>query len=275
MTTAIRSWRRRKALALALLGAGVASAQTPAPIPPRYSADLLDCARFHESSRSDIRTEMGGRTRDASAVRQGVWQFRARDTTGGIALVGWYDSLTVQHTAAGTTLEPDTDGLIGGRYRGLLVPTGAYRPLARPFVPDEVAEVTEAGAALDDLLPPLPPIPLATGQRWSDSGGVEIVRLSDSADAGKPVQRYGVRARREAEELVPRGDTVPIPVRETSSEETVLLWDPASGLRRATRNIAVDATVPAGGRVLQAVRTEIRQRITLTRLDPVPTSACR
>jgi len=69
-------------------------------------------------------------------------------------------------------------------------------------------------------------------------------------------------------ETVPRGDTVPIPVRQTVEEEGDIYWSPESGLVRRLRAITIEATVPAGGRVRQPVRSRVEQRVELTRLRP-------
>ncbi len=113
---------------------------------------------------------------------------RARDTLGGVAFDAWYDSLALARGSPAGELRPDTDGLLGGRYRGLLGPDGGYTAQARPFVPDEVAEVADLGAALDDLLPPLAPVALAPGQTWRGPSTV-IRRLADTAGAGGPLRR--------------------------------------------------------------------------------------
>ncbi|MBA3345246.1 MAG: hypothetical protein H0T44_08090 [Gemmatimonadales bacterium] len=243
----------------------LAAGSLPAQQPPRYTASQLQCSAFSESSRSEIRTESGGRVRQAEAGRAGIWRFRSRDTTAGVAVEGWYDSLAVWQRSQGLALAPDTDGLIGGRYRGLLGPGGHYRPADRPFVPDEVSEVVDAAVAMDDLFPPLPPRALMPGQRWSNSTGTEITRLPDSV-AARRLQRYALRIRQASRETTPRGDTVPIAVRQTSVEEGEVTWDPAAGLLRRTRWITIETDIPIGGRVRQAVRSRVSQRTTLTRL---------
>ena len=252
--------------ALVLAAAPGAGAQS-------YSAAQLHCARYRETVHSDIETETGGRVRRAVAEREGVWSFRARDTAGGLALEGWYDSLALRHGAGDTLSAADTDGIIGGRYRGLLGSTGEYRPLATPFVPDEVAEATDAAAAADDLFPRLPTAPLRVGARWGDGAGLEIERLSDSAWAGRPIQRYALRRRSEASQVVPAGDTVPVPLRQTTVDQTRILWDSGRGLLRRARETVIEATIPAGGRIRAPVRSRVVQRADFLRLAPA--DSCR
>jgi hypothetical protein len=232
---------------------------------PHYGASQLDCARFQETSHSEVRTEMARGGVDATLERNGIWNFRARDTTGGVALEAWYDSLQVRRRSAGQEVTADTDGLIGGRYRGLLAPDGTYTEHARPFVPDDVAELADLSSAARDLLPPLPPRALAPGESWTDST-VTITRLPDTAVAGRPMTHFLLRSRVESRETVPRGDTVPIPVWQTVEEEGDIYWSPASGLVRRLRAITVEATVPSGERVRQPVRSRVEQRVELTRL---------
>jgi hypothetical protein len=243
-----------------LLGPTVLLGQTP-----YYSASQLNCARFLESARSEVRTEMARGGVDATLERDGIWSFRARDTAGGVSLEGWYDSLALSRRSGGEEVTADTDGLIGGRYRGLLAPDGEYIEHVRPFVPDEVAELADLSTAARDLLPPLPARALAPGQSWTDST-LTITRLPDTSVAGRPLAHFRLRSRGESRETVPRGDTVPIPVRQTVEEEGDIYWSPASGLVRRLRDITIEATVPSGGRVRQPMRSRVEQHVELTRL---------
>ena len=246
--------------------AALALAAVPSARGQGYTAAQLHCTRYRETAHSDIETETAGRVRRAIAEREGTWSFRARDTAGGLALEGWYDSLALRHGSGDTLTAPDTDGLIGGRYRGLLRAGGEYRPLATPFVPDEVAEAADAAAAADDLFPRLPPKLLAVGERWNDEAGLEIERLADSAAAGRPLHRYALRRRTESSSAVPAGDTVPVPLRQTTVDRARIVWDPARGLLRRTRETVIEASVPAGGRIRTPVRSRVVQRADLVRL---------
>jgi hypothetical protein len=242
------------------------SAQVPA-----YAAAQLHCSRWVETSRSEAETSAGGRAGSASAGRDGRWSFRARDTSGGVALEGWYDSLVVWRRADETKLAPDTDGLIGGRFRGLLGSDGGYTSLTRPFVPDEVAEAADVSVVLDDFFPPLPPGRLAPGEAWHRAG-TEIRRLHDTTVAGRRLARYSFRSRRERTETLLHGDTVPIPVQQTTSEEGEFAWDSGSGLAWRSRDIVVETAIAAEGRIRRPVRSRVVQRVELARL---PRSGCR
>jgi hypothetical protein len=258
------------ALALTFREIHLAHAQGTAPSPPAYSAAQLHCARFAETSRSEIETETARGSVKASADRDGVWTFRARDSSGGVALEAWYDSLSLRRRTAESEVTADTDGLIGGRYRGLLTPLGGYLEIARPFVPDEVAEIADLSGVARDLFPPLPPRPLGRGESWTGRG-LELSRLPDTVVAGRALLRFRLQSEGETREAVPRGDTVPIPIRQTTVEQGDIFWSPATGLIRRTRDITVETTVPTGGRIRQPVRSRVIQHVELTRL---PASSC-
>jgi hypothetical protein len=236
----------------------------------RYRAEQLNCARFLETAESKILTQSGGRGREQTAGRTGVWQFRAAPAGLEVALVGWLDSLALWRRSTETTIRPDTDGLIGGRYRGVLSSEGAYASKARPFIPDEVAEVAGMGSALDDFFPPLPRSRLRPGQSWSDSLGVTIRRLPDSALSGVPLYRFALVSRTRASSAEPEGDTLPLRLQQTSQEQGTYVWHPMLGLLRRDRVIVVETTVPPSRSVRQAVRSKIEQRIMVERDLNVP-----
>jgi hypothetical protein len=241
----------------------------------RYRADQLNCTKFLETSESKILTQSGGRGREQTAGRAGVWQFRASPAGQEIALVGWLDSLALWRRSAETTIRPDTDGLIGGRYRGALSSQGAYASKTRPFIPDDVAEVAGMANALDDFFPPLPRARLRPGQSWTDPLGVTIRRLPDSALSGVPLYRFALESRRSANSAEPQGDTVPLQLRQTSQEQGTYVWHPQLGLLRRERRILVETSVPPSRSVPQAVRSKIEQRITVERdLNVPPTGSC-
>ena len=248
----------------------VAQATRDPVVRPTYRAAQLDCSRWLETVRSDIETATGRALDRARTVRTGWWTIRARDTTGGLTLEAWYDSLTLSRQSKVGELAPDTDGLLGGRYRGVLSPAGEFTPITHPFLPDEVADVANLADALADLFPSLPPNDLSPGEAWRGPDTV-IRRLADSADGGKAVVRYVVEARRDEHRTMPRGDTVPVRIRQIVSEQGQFEWDAAVGLVRRTRNIAVETVVPPGGRVRLAVRSRVVQNVELTRL---PAAAC-
>jgi hypothetical protein len=266
------SWYYEAALALALVaGSSGSSAQTQA-IGVRYSAKQLNCARFLENAASKIVTQAGGQGREQTSGRTGVWQFRATPSNDNVALEGWLDSLSLWRRSTETTLKPDTDGLLGGRYRGTLSGGGVYSSQTRPFVPDEVGEVAGMATALDDFFPPLPPRSLRPGQVWASSG-VTIRRLPDSAMSGVPLYRFQVETRRRAASAEIESDTLPLELRQVSQERGTFVWHPLLGLLQRERWIVVETTVPASRTVPQPVRSKIEQRITVLRDLSVPPEA--
>ena len=247
-------------------------AQTTQHASPAYTAAQLHCARFLETSRSEIETETARGAVKATTDRDGTWSFRARDSSGNVLVEAWYDSLSLRRRTGESEVRADTDGLIGGRYRGVLSPLGGFTETARPFVPDEVAEVADLSGAAADLLPALPPGGLAPGETWRDSGLV-LSRLPDTLVGRKPLLHFRLEARGEVGETVPRGDTVAIPMKETTVEQGAIFWSPVVGLVRRTRDITVEAIIPSGGRIRQPVRSRVVQHVVLTRLGSQP--ACR
>ncbi|HUR93107.1 MAG TPA: hypothetical protein VMY76_00895 [Gemmatimonadales bacterium] len=232
----------------------------------RYTAAQLVCATFRERSRGQLEAQTGMRQRRETLVRDGVLRVRARSADSGITLEAWYDSLALSRESPEGTIEPDTDGLLGGRYRGTLTPTGRYVTLARPFVPDEVAEVAELGTALDDLLPPLPPVPLAVGQRWTDQDGLTLTRLPDSVSGRRVLLRLALRAVTKSNRATVRGDTTALEGRQSTREEGQVTWDPATGLVLRSRRLVVETSVAAGGPLRQPLRSQLSQEASLVRI---------
>jgi len=257
---------RRPALLVWLLTGAAAYPAAPAPL--RYTAAHLDCATFVDHAAGRLDAETGARRRRETLSRDGILRVRAHAADSGIALEAWYDSLTVSRVSPEATLNPDTDGLLGGRYRGALSPDGRYEPRARPFVPDAVAEVADLGRLLDDLLPPLPPRALAVGDAWSDGAGLELGRLPDSVAHGRSLVRLALRARSASNQATIRGDTTGLKATQVTTETGEVDWDATAGLLRWVRHIVVETSVPAGGPLKLPLRSRLEQDATLTRGTP-------
>ncbi len=230
-----------------------------------YTAEQLQCARFLEIGESRILTEAGGRIRNQTSARRGFWQFRATPSNDDVAVEGWLDTLVLTRRSPETTISPDTDGLLGGRYRGTLSRTGNYTSRVRPFVPDEVAEIAEMSGALDDFFPPVPSRVLKAGEEWTDSLGLTIRRLPDSALSGVPLLRFALESRRESRAAPTPADTLPLKLRQKTRERGEFVWHPLLGLIWRDRRIVVETTVPPSRSVRQAVRSKVEQRITVVR----------
>jgi len=197
---------------------------------------LFSDAAFQESAATTIRTQVGASTRVHTVGREGRWQFRASADESGVRLESWYDALRLWRDADGAREEPDTDGLVGGRYRGVLSPDGRYTPSARPFVPDEVARVTDLADAMVLFLPPLPPVALAEAGRW-DGDGLRIVRRPDSLAAGEVLQRLRWVRQLADTAREAAGDSASYQVRTVLHETGDLAWHPASRSRIEERTV--------------------------------------
>jgi hypothetical protein len=238
----------------------------PSAVEFRYTPAQLACAAFREQSRATLDAQTGMRQRHETLLREGLLSLRARPGGPAIALEAWYDSLALSRESPEGKLVPDTDGLLGGRYRGTLTPSGRYSAEARPFVPDEVAEVAELGGAMDDLLPPLPPVALAVGELWTDGHGLELRRLEDSVAGRRTIRRLALRARTESDTATVRGDTTTLAASEVMAEEGQVDWAPDLGLVRRVRRLVVETSVPVGGPVRQPLRSRLEQEVRLVRL---------
>lgn len=244
-------------LAPLLVGAGFT--QTAAP--PAYHPAQLDCAAYRQTLSSDIRLEGARET----SGRDGVIRLRAtpRDTL--IALEAWFDTLDVWREGNGERLVPETDGVIGGRYTGLLTRQGGLTVTDQPFIPDDVAQVAEMNGALADLLPPLPQVALTPGTGWKDGFGTVITRLADGRYAGRGVERYRLIRRTSRSELRLLPDSSEVRATRAEDETGTIFWSVELGLVRWERTITVDVSVPRGGVVLSPFRTRIVQQVTVER----------
>ena len=240
----------------------------------RYAVPQLQCAQFSEASLTTIVTQTGRRSREQTVERRGVWQFRAETVNTGVGLTGWLDTLVLLRRSPETTIRPDTDGLIGGRYRGVLTPGGKYLPRVQPFVPGEVAEVSGMANALDDFFPELPSAPLHPGEAWADTSGLRIRRLADSALSGVPLYRYALEVTRKTRSVPVKYDTIPLVLEQISRERGTFVWHPTLGLVGRDRTIVVETNVPASRAVPEPVRARVEQRISLRRDLRVPVNRC-
>ena len=254
--------RARWLLAPLLVGAGFP--QTPAP--PAYHLAQLDCAAYRQTLSSDIRLE-GARERSREASgRDGVIRLRAtaRDTL--IGLEAWFETLAVWREGNGERLAPETDGVIGGRFTGLLTRQGGLTVTDRPFIPDDIAQVAEMSGALEELLPPLAQVALTPGTGWKDGFGLIITRLSDERQGGRRVERYRLIRRTSRSEVRLLPDSSEVRATRVEDETGTIFWSVELGLVRWERTITVDVSVPRGGVVQSPFRTRIVQQVTVERV---------
>jgi hypothetical protein len=248
-----------------LLLAGAAGLEAQAP---RYQPLHLDCARYQVHADAVIVTVAGGARSRETTGRQGIISVRGTRLEGDslLRLEAWFDSLSLFREGDGERLEPDTDGLIGGRFRAQLTPGGGATSTDLPFFPDDVAQVTDLSTALTDLLPPLPPRSLAPGTGWKDAFGTVITRLGDMTLAGRRVERYRLsrRSSTPVRQLLPDSSTVT--ANRTESEDGTYYWSTELGVVRWERDLTDEMAVEKGDVVKQPFQTRIEQKVSLQRM---------
>ena len=157
---------------------------------------------FVETGESKILTESGGRIRRQTSSRRGTWQFRATPSGQELALEGWLDSLTLTRRSPETAITPGHRWPARWPLSRDAESTGGHTlSQVHPFVPDEVAEVAGMTEALDDVFPPLAGRSLAEGETWTDSSGLTIRRLPDSAASGSRLHRFELESRKRSRRL--------------------------------------------------------------------------
>lgn len=246
-----------------------AAAPAAAQAPPAYRAELLRCAAFHEAVRTEIRAQRGGPPYEESAGRNGVLVVRAEGEAP-VHFTAWYDSLAVWYDGSGGRVRPDTDGLVGGRWEGTLSPTGEAGLAVRPFMPPDLRSVSDLSDALLDFFPPLPALPVPPRGSWTDSLGLVIDRLPDSAAAKGAVQRFRWRIASRSEPPMPGDSTARL--RQSASDQGTVAWLPDAGPLGWSREVTIETEV-TGGAVRLPYRGRVIQRITVTRITESP--ACR
>jgi hypothetical protein len=235
---------------------------------PRYLTLQLDCARYRIDARASILT-VAGRERSREATgKTGVLVVRGTTIPGDslLRLEAWFDSLAVFREGDGERLEPDTDGLIGGRFIAQLAPSGAITTTDLPFLPDDIAQVGDLSTSLTSLLPQLPPTALANGAGWRDPFGTVITRLGDMTLNGRRVERYRLsrKSSRPVQQMLP--DSSIVTANRTESEDGTYYWSTDLGVVRWERDLTDELVVEKGGVVRQPFRTAVEQRVTVDRV---------
>ena len=237
-----------------------------APPRPTYHPLQLDCAVYRQQIRSTIDLQAGRERSHETTDRDGDLVVRATERDSLIALEAWFDTLTVWREGEGERIEPETDGVIGGRFRGLLTGTGGFTSVDRPFVPDDVAQVADVSDALEQLFPPLPPVALVPGAGWKDDFGTVITRLADGSSGGRPVERFRLIRRFTRTETRYLPDSTEVQANRDETEDGTYEWSEEVGPVRWDRAISINVQVPAGGVVKQPFRTRITQQAEVERL---------
>ena len=218
-----------------------------------YPVTALDHAQFTESIRTDALTRAGTVELRRLVARDARFSL----TLHGDTLVVSADSVALTEVADGKSRRLDTDGFVGGRYRLRLDSAGQATVWQRPFIPDEIADVSDVSRAMDDFFPPLPPS-IAPGGETTDALGRRWRRLADSA--GTQRFRWTALTSRDTSQVA--NDTVAVLMQEETREASTLAWSPMRGPLGWTRQIDSDVTTRLRGRT---VRATISQRIEVRR----------
>jgi hypothetical protein len=236
----------------------------PAQGSPQYSAELLRCTAFVEEVRTTVDARRGMRGWQEKGFRHGLLQVRATPHQDGLAFEAWFDSLAVEYTNPEGTARPDTDGLIGGRWNGLMRPYGEASLTVRPFMPPDLAQVSDLSDELADFFPPLASVALAPGGEWTDSLGLEVERLRDSAASGERLLRFRWRMTSQggADGIV---DTT-VRLRQEIEDDGILVWSVARGPLAWRREIQVGTRVSASRRGGTPAEGRITQRVSVRRI---------
>jgi hypothetical protein len=212
----------------------------------RYTEARLGCATFRETVETEIRTSVGTSVRGERAGRAGLLRLRASAGDSGLGVLAWFDSLTVWREGPEGRSVPDTEGLLGGRWRGLLDSRGRYSGRVVPFIPEEVAQVADLRGILEDFFPLLPDSALGAGSTW----------------------RWSTQTSGDSTTIV--DDSLAIPVHRESTEVGSLVWNSEMGPVRWEREITVTARIPAGRPFPRGVVSVVKQVVRVERTG----SAC-
>lgn len=256
-----RGW----ALTFVLLCAG-ASARPCAAQAPRYAVAQFACTAYEVRVHTAVTSELQGRTRNEALRRTGTLLVQGTAVDSGIAIEAWWDSLRLWRRSDGQTLEPDAEGVLGGRYKGRLEVDGRFFRTAAPWIPDDVAEVSDLATALDDLFPPLPPTPLKRGDRVNTVAGDLFIRLADSSGRA----RYRITS--SSSSTQPAEAERNFAVEEKESSDGVLVWG-NDGLLRWDRTVVAETKLTEDPR--RAFRSRVEQRIEVRRTGSCPVTPPR
>lgn len=214
---------------------------------PRFTAAQLTCAVFTVSVRTQVTTDLQGHQQVEQVRRDGRLVVQGSPVDSGTGIEAWWDSLALSRQTGAERLEPDPSGIIGGRYRGTLHPDGRFTRTEAPWVPDEVAEVSDLSAALDDLFP-------------TDSGAAV-----HDLGTRNGMHRYRIERARDLE--APADSARPFDVIESEHGSGEGSWD-RGGLQSWTR------TVNAETRVRETPRRSFRS-VAVQQIDLRRVGACR
>ncbi len=241
----------------------------------RYSASLLVCAEYRVSVSSTVQTERGSAKRtEAVGWRGQVLVVAEADPDGSVALVGWFEQLDVWSETPEGRVSPGTGGLIGGRYRGRLEPSGVYHREAVPFMPEAIVVIADLATALDELFPPVPGRTLAVGQSATDSLGWQFDRLSDTTWREMAARRFRLVHRDSSSVVADFGSGRSVNGTSLEVERGRLVWVEAAGPVLWTRRITTTVSFPEATLTPEAVVTRVDQRRRVERVGTASAPRC-
>jgi hypothetical protein len=213
----------------------------------------LSGATFVEQVRSDVTSQSGTAELHRTIVRLARYSTAMRTDT----LVVTADSLRLDETSDNAHRVIDVDPVIGGRWKLVANGPGKTIVVDAPFVPGEVADVSDLGSAMDDFFPMAPPA-LAPGAQSTDSSQRVWRRLADSAAE----QRYHWSERRRGDSTSIGADSIIVHAVVETREEGDLAWNAARGPVAWMRHIQ---TMVTSRFARHTVRANVDQRIVVAR----------
>ena len=268
----------RGPLALAAAGAIAAapvSAASHQEAGPRYRIDQVQCAVYRQAVVNRISSSRQGQRARATTGWDGDLAVHGvADSLGAVNIEAWFERLRVWQETPDGAAGPATDGLIGGRYRGVLDSLGGYRSRAVPFVPDAIAAIADLRLVLDELLPPLPQDLPAPGGEASDASGWSWDRLSDTVWRGRSALRFRMHHHDTTDVVAEWRESRKISATSMEEERGRLVWVPALGPVGWTRTIVTQVEIPVPEEDGPSIHTEVRQQRTLERLLDDPDISC-
>jgi hypothetical protein len=224
---------------------------------------------------SELETIHGDVRRVETVGWEGDLVIRAdADTGGAVALVAWFERLRVWRDIPEGLVEPATDGMLGGRYRGVLGPNGDYQTISTPFVPDAVSAIAAMDTALDELFPPLPTVHLVQGGTVTDGRGWGFDRLTDTLMASGTAWRLRLLRNDTTAVSVDWGNDQFSEGESVEEEQGRMLWQPGVGPLSWIRRITTVVTFPTTVVSDRSVRTEVRQERRFSHLGILPPERC-
>lgn len=230
----------RGGVVLLLLIPGVAQAS----VAQAYAAPALDGASFIEQVRSEVTTQSGGSELHRSILRWAQYHMTAHGDT----VVVTADSLSLRQATDGISRIMDVDAVIGGRWRLTIDLAGRTTVFDRPFVPGDLADVSDVGRAMDDFFP-VAPRAMAPGSAFVDALHRSWHRLADSAGR----QRYRWSGDQGGDSSYVTADSVLVHAVTSVHEDGTAAWAMAGGPVGWTRHIQTTVTSNFAGRTVRAL----------------------